>query len=62
MTQAVPAWECSRMAKRWVLWVWSRERWTAVLSSRSEQSMLLESNDCNLSGLRTLVLPKGRMP
>jgi len=50
------------MAKRWVLWVWSRERWTAVLSSRSEQSMLLESNDCNLSGLRTLVLPKGRMP
>ena len=50
------------MAKRWVLWVWSRERWTAVLSSRCEQTLLDESADCNLSGLWTLVLPKGRMP
>ena len=50
------------MAKRWVLWAWSVDQWTAVFSSRSEDTLRAEERDCNASGLRTVVLPKGVRP
>lgn len=48
--------------REWILWAWSVDRWTAVLSSKSEASVRADEKDCNESGIRVVVMPKGVRP